>query len=69
MSENKTYTTVQGDMWDAIAYRIYGDVKYIGLLLNANPDLLDIYVFSAGTKILLPELPEEYEDEIPEWRR
>lgn len=69
MDENRTYTTVQGDMWDAVAYRIYGDVKYISLLLAANPDLLDIYVFSAGTKIILPELPEEYEDEIPEWRK
>ncbi len=26
-----TYTTKQGDAWDAIAFRVYGDVKYTGL--------------------------------------
>ena len=69
MDESRIYTTVQGDMWDSIAYNFYGDVKYIGLLLKNNLDLLDVYVFSAGTKVFIPELPEEYEDDIPEWRR
>ncbi len=69
MDENRIYTTVQGDMWDSIAYRFYGDVKYISLLFQNNTDLLDIFVFSAGTKIFIPELPEEDEMELPEWRR
>ena len=69
MDENRIYTTIQGDMWDSIAYNFYGDVKYIGLLLKNNLDLLDVYVFPAGTKVFIPELPEEYEDDIPEWRR
>lgn len=69
MDENRIYTTVQGDMWDSIAYRFYGDVKYIGLLFEANPDLLEIFIFSAGTKVIIPELPEQYEDNVPEWRR
>lgn len=68
MDENRIYTTVQGDMWDSIAYNFYGDVKYIGLLLQNNPDLLEIYVFSAGTKVYIPELPEEDEEDVPEWR-
>lgn len=55
-------------MWDSIAYNFYGDVKYIGLLLQNNPDLLEIYVFSAGTKVYIPELPEEDEEDVPEWR-
>lgn len=68
MDENRIYTTVQGDMWDSIAYNFYGDVKYIGLLLQNNSDLLEIYVFSAGTKVYIPELPEEDEEDVPEWR-
>lgn len=24
-----TYTTIQGDVWDAIAYKVYGDSKYM----------------------------------------
>ena len=47
----------------------YEDVKYIGLLLQNNLDLLEIYVFSAGTKVFIPEIPEEYDEDIPEWRR
>ena len=62
MDENRYYTTVQGDMWDSIAYQFYGDTKYIGLLFENNQDLLDIFVFSAGTKVYIPELPDE-EDE------
>ena len=46
MDENRIYTTVQGDMWDSIAYHFYGDVKYIGLLLQNNLDLLDLCFFS-----------------------
>ena len=52
MDENRIYTTVQGDMWDSIAYHFYGDVKYIGLLLQNNLDLLE-YMFSAGTKVFI----------------
>ena len=54
MDENRIYTTVQGDMWDSIAYQFYGDVKYIGLLLQNNADLLEIYVFS--NEGLYPEI-------------
>ena len=43
MDENRYYTTVQGDMWDSIAYQFYGDTKYIGLLFENNQDLLDIF--------------------------
>lgn len=68
MEENRIYTTVQGDMWDSIAYEFYGDVKYIGLLLQNNTDLLDVFVFSAGTSVYIPELPEEDEEDVPEWR-
>ncbi len=44
----KTYTTKQGDAWDAIAFRVYGDVKYTGFLMQANFPHLDTFVFDAG---------------------
>ena len=68
MDENRMYTNVQGDMWDHIAWQFYGDVKYIGFLFSGNPTLLDIHVFSAETKVYIPELPEDYDEDIPEWR-
>lgn len=68
MDEKRYYTTVSGDMWDSIAHNFYGDVKYIGLLMDNNPDLLDISVFSDGTPVYIPELPEENDEDLPEWR-
>ena len=59
MDENRMYTTVQGDMWDYIAWKFYGDEKYISLLFSGNPDLLEISVFSAGTNIGI-QLPDHF---------
>lgn len=31
-----TYTTKQGDMWDMIAYEVYGDEYKMHYLMDAN---------------------------------
>ena len=65
----KTYTTKQGDAWDAIAFEVYGDVKYTGFLMQANFTHLDIFVFDAGVVLQTPDLPED--DDLahaPIWR-
>ena len=64
-----TYITVQGDTWDMISYKVYGTSKYIGLLMQNNFNLLDIFIFSAGTEIIVPELSEEETDDLPDWRK
>lgn len=64
-----TYITVQGDTWDMISFKVYGTSKYIGLLMESNYNLLDIFKFSACIEINVPELPEEEEADIPEWRK
>ena len=53
-----TYTTRQGDQWDAIAKKVYGDEKYAGYLMEQNLPLLDIFEFDAGTALNTPALPE-----------
>lgn len=58
----KTYTTVQGDCWDLVAFKIYGSERYMKILADANPSLLDYMVFPTGTIINVPELPEDYAD-------
>lgn len=62
------YTTVQGDTWDLISYKVYGSEKYIGNLMQANFALLDYTVFPSGVKVIVPALPIEETDESPEWR-
>lgn len=50
-----TYTTIQGDTWDLIAYKLYGSEKYMKNLIEANWPLLEVLVFSSGTVINVPD--------------
>jgi phage tail protein X len=64
----KTCTTIQGETWDEIAYRVYGAEKYASYLMEKNYRHLDILVFSAGTVLQTPDLPEESGASLPSWR-
>lgn len=66
---SKTYTTVQGDMWDSIAYKRMGDVSYTDELMRLNQKHLDLYVFPAGVVLALPEPKESVSDSLPPWKR
>ncbi|RKI24655.1 phage tail protein [bacterium 1xD8-6] len=65
-----TYRTKQGDMWDYIAWTVYGDESYVPVLYRANPQYLDIYLFEDGIDIFCPEITakNEEDDNVPEWR-
>ncbi len=66
----RTYTTVQGDMWDSIAHAQLGGARHTGALLRANPDLRGYYIFPAGVVLTLPEIDEEPPDSsLPPWKR
>ena len=62
-----TYMTSQGDTWDLIAYDLYGDEKYMRYLIEASWPLLDILVFSSGTMVNVPDIPEEADEDRPFW--
>lgn len=63
-----TYTTIQGETWDVIALKVYGGEEYAAFLMENNYAFLDILVFSSGTVLNTPGLPEEAEGELPPWR-
>lgn len=65
----ETYTTIQGETWDEIAYKVYGDEKYATLLMENNYPLLDVLIFSDGTILNTPSIPwHEDSGELPPWR-
>ena len=65
----KSYTTIQGETWDEIAYKVYGGEEYAAFLMANNYRYLDILVFSAGTVLNTPGIPwYEDSDELPPWR-
>lgn len=68
---SSTYTTIQGDTWDGIAYKLYGDEKYMKNLIEANWLYTDVLVFSAGVELTVPEITEEEKDDdnLPIWRQ
>lgn len=70
MDEQLYYQAVDGDKWDMIALRVYGDEKYTPLLIQANPDLTHKRMLSGGDLVLVPELPVDVDqDYIAPWRR
>lgn len=52
----KTYKTIQGDTWDLIAHKMYGTEMVMTKLMEANPNIMSIAIFNAGTTISLPEI-------------
>ena len=65
----ETYTTIQGDTWDLIAYKVYGAEKYMRYLIEANWEQIDVLRFSSGTVLNVPDLPEETDEDAPFWRQ
>ena len=62
------YITLQGDAWDAIAYRLWGEECLFMALVEANPEHLDVIVFEAGVRLVIPPRPERLiTTELPPW--
>lgn len=65
----RTYTTVQGDMWDSIAFTQLGDTAYTDRLMNLNRQYRMYYTFPAGIVLALPEPVRKINDTLPPWKR
>lgn len=65
----RTYTTIQGDMWDLIAKRLYNNEASLNVLLRANQQYADIVVFSAGIVLEVSEYTAPVTSMLPPWRR
>ena len=68
----KTYTTISGDTWDMIAYRVYRNELWADKLMQANAEYLEYMVFPAGIVLNIPEEAAYTDVEtsgiVPEWR-
>lgn len=54
-----SYTTVQGDTWDLIAYKIWGSEYLLPLLFEANLAHVNTLIFKAGVTLNIPEIETE----------
>lgn len=67
-----SYTTIQGDCFDAIAFRLWGNEFLFPALLAANSDYADVLVFPAGVSLNIPQvslekLRKSQNMELPPW--
>ncbi len=66
----KTYTTVQGDMWDNIAISQLGGIAYMDALIKANPAYGKVLVFSSGVVLNIPEVNNRVTaGDLPPWKK
>lgn len=68
---NTTYTTKQGERWDTVAYKAYGDAMRINELIQANPNVPITDEIPANTVLNIPIIAEPTLDAnlLPPWKR
>lgn len=74
MAEKFTeYITTDGDRWDTIATKAYGNPFDFVRIVDANPNLPIQNVFEAGIRIAVPIIEVQTEtldvNDLPPWKR
>lgn len=64
-----TYTTISGDTWDTVAYKVWGNEMYMDILIKANLEHKDTFIFPAGVTLTLPEIQIEVSESLPPWKQ
>lgn len=65
----RVYKTIQGDTWDGIAVKVYGDEKYMNELLEANQAYREIIIFPANASLSLPNIQTQTTTILPPWKK
>ena len=65
----RVYKTIQGDTWDGIAVKVYGDEKYMNELLEANQAYREIIIFPANVSLSLPDIQTQTTTILPTWKK
>lgn len=69
--EYTRYTTVQGDRWDTVAFKAYGDATQYSAIVEANPTVPKGPVLPAGTILNIPVIDSPTVDTsiLPPWKQ
>lgn len=65
----KQYRTIQGDMWDGIAFKVYGSEAYMNVLLEANQEYAHYVILPANLRLNCPDANIRAAINLPPWRR
>ena len=62
------YRTKSGDTWDGIAKAVYGSEYYADVLMEANREHIETFLFQAGVELNTTALEEERDGGLPPWK-
>ena len=65
------YTTVDGDRWDTVAFKAYGDPMKISSIVEANPHVPKAAVLPSGINLYVPveERAKVTSAILPPWKK
>lgn len=64
------YVTSEGDTFDILALREYGEEQLSSVIIQENIQYADVLVFEQGTLLYIPVLETiDTPDTLPPWRR
>lgn len=67
------YITKQGDRWDTIAFKAYGDASLVNGIIEANTSIVISPTLEVGTRVIVPILESgeiQIDSELlPPWKR
>lgn len=71
MTEFVEHLTIEGDRWDLIAWRYYGDPHLYEPIIAANPTVPIQPFLASGIRLRVPVLPDEVvlDRDLPPWKR
>lgn len=60
--------TKSGDTWDVIAKEVYGSEYHADVLMEANRQHINTFIFGAGVELAIPALKEQRDGLLPPWK-
>lgn len=66
------HITTQGERWDALAYRYYGDATQYERIILANPHVPYVPVLDSGVVLAVPVIDKtdtQTLEDVPPWLR
>jgi phage tail protein X len=69
MINKQQYITVSGDMWDSVAYKIWGNEMYTDKLIKSNLQYKNVFIFPAGITLNIPGIETKTSADLPPWKQ
>lgn len=63
------YTTVSGDTFDYIAFKVFGDENFMHQMIEANIGFRKVNIFEAGIELNIPKIINKPSNNLPPWKR